>query len=183
MDDSKIIELLFARDEGGIEELNRKYGRHAAVVAMSILRSSRDSEECVNDTWLKTWNSIPPNKPENLRAYISKIVRNLCLDRLRNMDAKKRPDAYLELREELTQVFDDNVEDRLEQRLMADAINEFLGMLSTDHRLLFVGRYWHMQSIKELCSLCGLSESNAKVTLHRLREQLKEFLKEEGFEI
>ena len=183
MDDIKIIELFFARDESGIGEINKKYGRYVASLARSILRQREDAEECVNDTWLRTWNSIPPQRPENLRAYVSRITRNLCLDRLRKMEAKKRPDAYIELREELTQVFDDNVEDRLEQRLLADAINEFLGTLGADHRLLFVGRYWHLQSIKELCSLCGLSEANAKTTLYRLREQLKEFLKEEGFEI
>lgn len=183
MDDSKIIELFFSRDESAVSAVLNKYGRHATALAMSILRSDRDAEECVNDAWLRTWNSIPPNRPENLRAYISKIVRNLCLDRLRGMDAKKRPGAYLELREELTQVFDEDVENELEQRLLSDAINRFLEGLDTEKRLLFVGRYWHMQSVKELCSLCSLSEANAKITLHRLREQLKDFLKEEGFEI
>lgn len=183
MDDSKIIELFFTRDETGIEELDRKYSRHASSLALSILRSGQDAEECVNDAWLKVWNSIPPNRPDNLRAYVSRIVRNLCLDRLRMMDAKKRPAAYAELREELTQLFDGDVEDKAEERRLTEAINSFLGRLGSAERIIFVGRYWHMQSIRELGSLCAMSESNVKTTLYRLRQRLREYLKEEGFDV
>jgi len=183
MDDSKIIELFFARDENGIKELGNKYGRHATALSMSILHSREDTEECVNDAWLRAWNSIPPKRPENLRAYVSRIVRNLCLDRIRRTDSLKRPKTFFELREELTEVFDEGTDDRIEERMLSGAINDFVGMLGEQRRLLFMGRYWHMQSIKELCSLTGLSEANVKTTLHRLREQLREYLKEEGFNV
>ena len=183
MDDSKIIEMLFSKDENGIKELGAKYGKHVTALSLSILRSKEDAEECVNDTWLKVWDSIPPNRPDNLRAYISKIIRNLCLDRIRRTDTLKRPKDFISLREELTEVFDEGPEDRIEERMLASAINEFVGMLGAERKILFIGRYWHMQSIKELCSLTGLSESNVKTTLFRLREQLREYLQEEGFNI
>lgn len=183
MDDSKIIELFFARDEKGVEELDRKYSRHATSLARSILRSTEDAEECVNDAWLRVWDSIPPNNPHNLRGYISVIVRNLCLDRIRSTDAAKRPKTVGELKEELNEIFGESTEDVIEAHLLLRAINDFLGGLATADRMLFMGRYWHLQSIKELCSHLHMSDSNVKTILFRLREQLREYLKKEGFEI
>ena len=180
MEDHQIIELYFARDELAIEETAKRYGGVCMQVSMDILRDRMDAEECVSDTWLKTWHSIPPQRPTILKAFLCRITRNLSINRLRERKAKRRDrDMTLSL-EELEGVLS-IPEDKSEG--LSELISEFLRSLDREDRLLFMGRYWHGQSVKELADRMGLSANAATVRLHRIREELRDFLTERGITV
>ena len=180
MEDHQIIELYFARDELAIEETAKRYGGVCMQVSMDILQDRMDAEECVSDTWLQTWRTIPPQRPTILKAFLCRITRNLSINRLRERKAKRRDrDMTLSL-EELEGVLS-IPEDKSEG--LPELISEFLRSLDREDRLLFMGRYWHGQSVRELADRMGLSANAAAVRLHRIREELRDFLTERGITV
>lgn len=186
MEDSKIVELYFARDEKAISETKEKYGKYCHYIAYNILNSSLDSEECVNDTYLATWNSIPPKEPKSLRAYVGRIARNIALNRYHLNRAKKRNDCVEVVLDELNDAIPDTSTDGralTDELTLKYALNTFVGSLMQETREIFVRRYWYLSSIKEIASDYRLSESKVKVTLLRTREMLREFLRKEGIVI
>ena len=178
MDDRAIIELYNQRNEEAISETQRKYGRYCHYIAYNILHSDEDSEECVNDSYLKVWNSIPPHCPERFPSYIGKITRNTALDRYEQMRTQKRAGAHTELvLDELAEALPAyDGEDMSETLALRDAINSFLASLPKRTRIIFMRRYWYLSSIADIAQDLGMSESNIKVTLMRTRVKFKEHL-------
>ena len=185
MDDRAIIELYNQRNEDAIFETQKKYGRYCHYIAYNILFSDEDSEECVNDSYLKVWNSIPPHCPERFSAYIGKITRNTALDRYELLRVQKRTCERTELAlEELAEALPAyDGEDMSETLLLKDAINSFLASLPKRTRIIFMRRYWYLSSISEIARDLELSESNVKVILMRTRDKFKTHLDTKGISI
>ena len=186
MEDSKIVELYLQRDENAIKETKEKYEKYCSYIANNILNSTLDTEECVNDTYLATWNSIPPNKPDSLRAYIGRIIRNIAINRYNSNKAKKRNENIEIALDELSEVIGDSESDGrnlTDELTVKYALNVFVGSLKQETREIFIRRYWYLSSIKEIARDYGISESKVKVTLLRTRERLREFLRKEGIVI
>ncbi len=183
MNDNDIIELFWQRNESAIDEAHRQYNKYCLKISFSILQSEEDAEECVNDTFLSAWQSIPPNRPNNLSGYLGKLTRNISLDKLRKDNASKRQHSYILVFDELENILSEgeSPQDALDEKMLAEKINEFLRSLSYKKRMLFIGRYWNMLSITELSREYGIRESAIKTILHRLREELKKYLTKEGF--
>ena len=184
MEDVRIVELFWERSETAIEETQRKYGRYCYHIAYNILFSNEDSEECVNDTYLRAWNAMPPHRPERLSAFLGKIVRNLALDRYdKKMATKRSAGVELALDELEECVADtDEVWNEDEQRLRT-AINGFLAALPQRDRMIFIRRYWYVSPISQIATEFGAEEGNIKVILHRTRKKFREHLIKEGIEI
>ena len=183
MEDRKIVELYHARDESAIAETNRKYGRYCHAIAYRILRSDRDSEECVSDTWLRAWDSMPPKKPDVLSVFLGKITRNLSLDRVKLRMASKRGGGHMEaaLDELLECIPSEDFADRIiDDMELTELLNGFLSDLSVQNRIIFMQRYWHMLSIKEIAGQMKLKESAIKMSLMRSRKRLEMLMKEKG---
>ena len=183
VDDERIIELYFKRDEAAIKETSDKYGRLCYFVANNILSCHEDSEECVNDTYARAWSSIPPNKPEKLGAYLAKITRNLALDRYNEQNAKKRKaqsDAVS--LEELEAILSNEGETPEDEIIMKECINSFLYSLDKEKRIVFVQRYFYMCSVEDIAKNNSLKENNVRVMLLRLRQKFKKHLSEYGYE-
>jgi len=186
MEDEKIIALYWERNEEAILVSEKQYGSYCSVIARNILGSSEDAEECVNDTWLNAWNSMPPQKPKILSAFLGRITRNLSLNRWRYRSAEKRGSGQMELiLEELQQIVSGRecVEQEFDRREMIRSINHFLGNLSESKRSIFLCRYWYGDSVKTIAWRFGMTENHVSVTLNRLRKKLKEYLLEGGFEL
>ena len=179
MEDQQIIELFFDRSERAIEECAGKYGAYCRTIAGHMLPDDSDAEECVSDTWLRAWEAIPPNRPERLGAFLGKITRNLALDRLR---AEKR---QCPIREELGECLTqgDPTGAMVDRVILTQVLDRFLAGLPTKKRKLFLRRYWYFATVEELTREFGMSESNVKMTLLRLRRELREQLKQEGIEV
>lgn len=179
MEDNKIIALLWTRDESAISELMKKYKRKLMELANGILRNQEDADEIVNDTFLKVWNLIPPNKPDFLYAFMAKICRFEAFGRIDFNHAQKRNAQIVELTNEMEEcIADTNTPYSFEEKELGRYISEFLRGLSKEDRVLFVRRYWYTDSVNDLALKYGLSESNVKVKLHRMRKKLKCHLKE-----
>ncbi|MBR0385913.1 MAG: sigma-70 family RNA polymerase sigma factor [Erysipelotrichaceae bacterium] len=186
MDDFEIVEMYWDRNEQAISATQDKYGRYCFSIAYNILFNNADSEECLNDTWLHTWNSIPPQRPEKLGAYVGKITRNLALNMYERETAQKRGGRQTELAlDELSEVIGkpSDVEENVNLELLKDSINRFLRHESPQNRKVFIQRYWYMCSVKEIARDFGLSESNVKMILSRTREKLREVLAKEGYAV
>ena len=182
MDDESIIELFFERSEKAIDETAEKYGALCSKIAVNILGDSGESEEAVNDTWLRAWDTIPPTKPKSLGAYLSVLTRNISLDRYRKKKAAKRiDDTLVSTLDEVAQMLpaEMNIERRTEQRQLIERINLFLKKLPKGQRIIFVRRYFYLDSIKEISQRYGYTESNITVTLTRIRKKLAAFLEKE----
>lgn len=177
MDDKQIIRLFFERSEQAITELSEKYGDLCLRIANNILHDPQDAEECVNDAWLGAWNTIPPQHPDPLRAYICRIVRNLALKKLRANSAQKRsghPEVPLT---ELENCIPDNsLEEQLSASELTAQINAFLSTLKPDDRILFIKRYWFSEPLPELAGAFGMTEHNVSVRLSRIRKRLHHYL-------
>ena len=181
MEDVQIVALYFERDEAAITESDRKYGRILRSLSLSYVPSPQDAEECVNDTYLDAWNAIPPQRPSYLGAFLSKITRRISIDRFRREHREKRG-GIRKLTEELTECIPDGSLtplEELENARLGQAINAFLATLQKEKRILFVQRYFYGAQITQIAASHGLTESNVKVTLHRLRESLREYLRKE----
>ena len=180
MEDRDIIALYFARNEEAIKASSDKYGGYVTGISMSILQNSLDAEECVNDTWLKAWHSIPPQNPPSLKVYLGRLVRHLSIDRLRNLTRFKR---NRELEVALDELAECAAQDDEDVTALTAALNEFLDGLEPTDRKLFVGRYWHLYPVSVLADAYNLTPNNTSVRLHRLRERLRAHLTERGFTV
>ncbi len=182
MEDSTIIDLYFARNEDAIVQTKTKYGRMLNSISMRILHSLEDADECENDTYLKTWNVIPPQKPDIFSAFLSRIVRNLSLDRYDMMHADKRGNAQVGVMlDELAEVIaDDRAGGLSESRELAEILNRFLSEQKELTRKMFIRRYYFGYNVSEIAEKYGVSESKVKMTLLRVRGKLKDYLEKEG---
>ena len=186
IDDAAIVDLYLDRDESAITHTSEKYGRALRHLANNILNDEETSMECENDTYLKTWNSIPPHEPRTyFFPFLGKIVRAVAINRLKGNGAQKRSAVVLELTTELENVVcsPDNVQDEIDGQLLSKLVSDFLRGVSQEKRQVFVRRYWHMQSLTEISSALGISEGKIKSILFRMRGSLKEYLDKEGFHV
>lgn len=186
MEDSKIVELYFERNESALAETAEKYGNYLFKIAYGILADNEDSEESVNDTYLSAWDSIPPHRPMVLRTYLSKLTRRISIDLLRKKTTKKRRESQFSLSlSELEGCVSGKgmVDEELDVRELSKAVSDFLRTLKKDARVLFVRRYYFCDSLKGAAKYVGVSESKAKTTLYRTREKLREYLLKEGFAV
>ena len=184
LDDLDIIELFNKRDEKAILEAERKYKSYCQTISNNILQDRESVEECLNDTWLNAWNSIPPNVPDNLRMYLAKITRNLSFNRYKSALAEKRgggkiPAVLDELEECMASPAD--VESDLIMKELGESINQFVHTLSERDCSLFVRRYFYAESIREISVNYGITENNVVVSLSRTRKKLKKHLKKEVY--
>lgn len=183
MEDRQIIDLYWQRNERAIRETDHKYGRYLKTVAMNILHDDEESKTALNDTYLKTWNSIPPQKPNLFLVWLSRITRALSIDRVRFLNRKKRSVSEYDISlSELEECIGENSTSKeYELGLLKDALNRFLCSYSEKNRNLFLCRYFYFDSLKEAASACGFSETAAKSQLFRMRSALKDYLEKEGF--
>ena len=181
MEDTKIIELFFARSEEGLAEVERKYGALCGRIAYGILSNREDAEECVSSSYIKLWNAIPPKRPESLCGYLCRIVRNTALNAY---DTVRRRSAH-EQAEELSELFADKetVEQRYDSGRISALINEFLGSCKRKNRIVFTARYFYNMSVNDIADNTGMSVSAVKSSLLRSRKALKSFLEEKGVEV
>ena len=180
MEDSKIIDLYFARNENAIQQTKAKYGKLLFGVSYGILRSSHDAEECVDDTYMSAWRSIPPQRPTYFSAFLSKIARNISLNRYNQNKRRYQNLVPNVILEEMAECIPDSIGDVAEDIAIRDCINEFLAELSSNSRIIFVKRYFFMRSIKEIEDETGVKASTIKVALSRMRVLLRERLEKEG---
>ena len=180
MEDRKISELFFERSEKALDETEKKYGRYCHTVAYSVLGSKEDSEEVVNDTYLRAWNAIPPAKPDRLLAFICKIVRNVSLKRYEQNTAAKRNSQYDVALQELEDCLASatTVEEEIEERELTEIIESFLDSLSKENRVIFMRRYWFSDTYADIAKQVGLTEKNVSVRLTRIRNDLRKYLSE-----
>ena len=186
MDDRQIIELYNERSEAAMSETADKYGKHCHYIAYNILYNDQDSEECVNDTWLRAWNTIPPQQPNKLSAYLGKITRNLALDRYKFYNREKRGKGQISLiLDELSECISagNSTEQEIDEWLLVETLNTFLRSLPSEKRQILVRRYWYLSPVKEIAVDFNMSENSVKTILHRSRIKLKHFLEKEGIVI
>lgn len=184
MRDDEIVTLYWKRDERAIKETKNEYGRYLFKIANNILADLEDSRESVNDTYLAAWNSIPPQRPSVLSTYLGKLTRRISIDLFRKKNReKRRASEYALSLNELEECIPGGSmpEDEVEVKLLAKSINDFLRMQPEEARTLFVGRYYFLDSLKDVARYCGMSESKAKSILFRTRCSLKTHLEQEGF--
>ena len=184
MTDMQIVDLFWQRQEQAVEESARKYGAYCTRIASRILGSRQDVEECINDTYQAAWDSIPPNRPENLKTYLGKLTRRISMKRWRSMDAQKRGggEAALSL-EELAECIPagNTPEELVDGKELIEQLNVFLAKLPRQERQVFVLRYWHGCSVREISSAGGFSKSKVESMLYRTRKKLRQSLQKEGY--
>lgn len=185
MEDREIIDLFFERDEKALREVSRKYGIYCTAIARNILNDPEEADECVNDTYMKAWEAIPPKIPPVLGAFLGRITKNLALNRIRLLRSEKRGGGNELSFEELDEFVSGeySVEIETERREFIAAINRFLDKLPARQRQLFVGRYWGCYTLAELAARHGMSQNGVSENLSRTRKKLKKYLQKEGFEI
>ena len=177
--DHEIVSLYHARNEQAIAACQKQYGNYCHTVSMNILNSKPDAEECVNDTWMAAWNTMPPTWPQSLRAYLGKLVRNISLNKLKSLHRDKRNTALTVAFEELEDCIP--APDDTDSATVCGWLDEYLGTLGQLDRQLFVGRYWYNHSVKELAHHYGLTANAATKRISRTREGLRKFLQERGY--
>ena len=180
MQDQEILDLFFARDEQAIAVCERQFGPDCKRLSMGILHSESDADECVNDTWLKAWNAIPPKRPSPLRAFLLRVTRNLSINRLRYNHSECRDRSLTVALEELEGCIPMPEEHSPE---LAALLSEFLRTLPEQERLLFMGRYFHALPMEELARRLGMKANTASVKLHRVREALRVYLNERRYRV
>ena len=186
MDDRLIVQLYWDRNESAISESSKKYGAYCASIARNILQNASDAEECVNDTWLHAWNSMPPQKPSVLSAFLGRITRNLSFDLFRRLHREKRGGGNIDIvLDELAECVSGNDDtDRLwEEKELRSEIDRFLSLLPEDKRYMFILRYWYSDSVSDIAKRFQTSANNVSVTLSRVRQKLKTQLIERGFDV
>ena len=186
MEDAKIIQLYWDREEAAIPATSEKYGAYCAAIARNILNNEEDTEECVNDTYLNAWNAMPPERPAILSAFLGRITRNLSFNRYKLLHTKKRGGGEMPL--VLSELGDcvsgkESVEQEIDRKELLAEINLFLAGLTKEKRQMFVRRYWYAESIGEIAKRFGVSEGSVTMTLKRVRKQLKEVLVEQGYNL
>ena len=186
MEDSVLIELYWIRSTEAIPKTEEKYGNYCRKISENILHNKEDAEECVNDTYLSAWNSMPPQRPKILSAFLGKIVRNLSFNRYKYLHREKRGGGELPLiLDELSELVSGNesVEEKLMEKELLAEINRFLWDLSKDKRSLFLRRYWYAEGIETLAYAFCMSKGSVTMALSRIRKNLKIHLEERGFEL
>ena len=186
MTDEKIVSLYWDRDESAIVKTQEKYEHYLTKIAYNILRDKEDSVESVNDTYMYAWKSIPPHRPSVLSTYLAKITRRVSIDIFRKKHRDKRiPSEYISSLSELEECISDtdSTEDMMDANALANAINTYLKTLSKEARVLFVCRYFYLDSLKDAAKYCGMTEAKAKSMLYRIRCGLKEYLSQEGYQL
>lgn len=180
MDDLQLIDLFFERNEDAIKETESKYGKLCLSIARNILDNEADSEECVNDTYLSVWNTIPPQRPNNFAAFISKIARNISLKRVRFDSAMKRSALTVISLSELEEIIPDYHGSDIGDEQLGKLISTFLRTETADARNVFVRKYWFFDTISEIADKYSFSESKVKSMLYHTRNKLRDYLKKEG---
>lgn len=184
MEDSKIVELYLQKNENAIKETDSKYGAYCFTIADNILHNKEDSEECVNDTWLKTWNAIPPQKPTKLQMFLAKITRNLSFNRYNSRSAEKRGGGEIVfVLDELAECLacESDVASEYEARELGQCVRRFVQELSERDGNVFVRRYFFTEPVAQIARKYGLTENNVMVILSRTRTKLRTHLIKEGF--
>lgn len=183
MEDQLIIKLFFERSEDAIRELDLKYGKLCRCIANKLLHNEQDSEECINDAYLAVWNTIPPQDPDPLSAYVFRIVKNAALKKYRANIAQKRNNYYDVILEEVDEFLavKETVESEILAKEISRQINAFLGQIKDKDRIMFVQRYWFCYSVEEIAKMVGVSKNYVTVHLHRTRKKLRDYLRSEGF--
>ena len=183
MDDAKIVQLYWDRDERAIPAAADKYGNYCTSIAKNILGNHEDAEECVNDTYMNAWSSMPPHRPRILSVFLGKIVRNLSFNRYKHNTADKRGGGELPaVLDELADLVSgtDDIEQEIEYKELVKSIDAFLDTLSPEKRSIFISRYWYTDSVSEIAKRHGMNEGAVSMTLNRLRRQLHNYLLERG---
>ena len=186
MEDKDIVQMYLDRNERAIAETSSKYGRYCTNIAVNILGNPEDAEECVNDTYLNTWNSIPPHMPTVLSTFLGKIVRNLSLNKFKHTHSLKRGGNEITLiLDELGDIVSDEeaVIDVAIRNELIQTINGFIATFSKEKQYMFFRRYWYSDSIKAIAAGCGRSENYISVELRRIRKKLRGYLTERGYEL
>ena len=184
MDDKRIIELYFKRDEQAISETDSKYGKYCFTVANNILQNSEDSEECVNDTYERTWRSVPPQNPSSLKLFLARITRNLAFDKIKGLTRQKRGGGEIDLVfDEVSEIISsgENVEKDLERKELMQSVNRFLKNIPQRESDVFISRYFFGESIETISVKYKLGKSNTAKLLSRIRIRLREYLNKEGY--
>ena len=184
MEDEQIVNLYWERNEDAIRKTEEKYDRYLTKIAYNILANAEDSRESVNDTYLAAWDSMPPHRPNVLSAYLAKLVRRISIDLFRYRTRDKRMASEYAL--SLTELEDcipggNTTEETVNGKLLADAIGIYLRLLPETTRTAFLGRYYFLDSVKEVADYCGMTESKCKSLLYRTRLGLKDYLQKEGY--
>lgn len=184
MEDSKIIELFFARNEDAIKHTDDTYGRRLFVLADNIVRNDQDAEESVSDTYMRAWDTIPPQKPRHFFAYLAKICRHFALDKLDWKTAAKRKAEVVSLTQEMENCIPDNDRDReLAGKELGQILDAFLRSLTPENRMVFMRRYWYVDTIAEIAVRYEISESAVQMRLNRTRAKLAAYLEKEGIRV
>lgn len=184
MQDSQIVDLYWDRNETAIDQTDKKYGRYLTKIAYNILADREDSQESVNDTYLAAWNSMPPHRPDALSTYLGKLTRRISIDLFRKKTSQKRGggEYALSLQELEGCISGGNTtEQALDLQLLSEAIETYLRSVTQEARNVFIGRYYYLDPVKKIAGYCGITESKAKILLHRTRQGLWEYLQKEGF--
>ncbi len=184
MDDNQIIKLFFARNEDAIRHTDETYGRRLFVLADNIVRNDQDAEESVSDTYMKAWETIPPQQPLHFFAYLAKICRNFALGKLDWKNAAKRKAEVVSLTQEMEQCVPDTTrEARLEGEELGRILTDFLRSLTPENRLVFMRRYWYADTVAQIAARYGISESAVMTRLSRTRAKLCSYLEKEGIRV
>ena len=184
MEDAKIIELFWQRNEDAIRQTDSAYGRKLHMLSNNILRSLEDAEECVSDTYMRTWQTIPTQRPKYFFAYLAAICRHLSLNKLDWRLAAKRNVEVVSLTQEMELCIPDRMlDEKMEGRELGRILNAFLGSLSQESRVIFLRRYWYVDTVAEIAARYGITESKVKMQLSRTRSKLSAFLEKEGITV
>ena len=185
MTDSGIISLFFERSDNAVAELSKKYETICMKTSYNIVNNKQDAEECVNDTYLCVWNSVPPEKPNPLLSYVLRIVRNISINKYKYNNRKKRCDNYALCIDELESVISsaETVETEYELRQLVIHINDFLAHTEKLNRMLFLRRYWFMDSYVDISKSFGMREGTVRTRISRIKKQLGEYLLEKGIHV
>ena len=186
MEDTRIIQLYWERDQKAISETATKYGNYCTSIAKNILGNNEDAEECVNDTYMNVWNSMPPHRPNMLSTFLGKITRNLSFNRYKHNNADKRGGSeILAVFDELSECVSgkDNVEQEIEYKELAKDIDSFLDTLSSEKRSIFICRYWYTDSILAIAKQFNMRENTVSMILNRIRLKLQKYLTDRGYEL
>lgn len=184
MEDQDILQLYQDRDEAALTETAQKYGAYCGAIARNILGNREDAEECLNDTWLRAWNAIPPRCPNPLSGFLGAVTRNLAFDRWQRLHAQKRGGGQTALAlEELGEcVSGRDADSDWERRELEEALRAFVKTLAPDRREMFLRRYWRVEPVSEIARRFGRTENQVSTILYRIRKKLKAYLIERGFE-
>jgi RNA polymerase sigma-70 factor (ECF subfamily) len=186
LEDDAIVELYWERNEKAISETDKKYGRYLYTIAYNILHERLDCEECLNDTYLGTWNTIPPTRPTAFQVFISKIARNVAVDKYRERSANKRiPSEMIVSLDEIGDAitYDESIEESEAFKVVVGILNDYLKSVDAQKQLMFVCRYYYFDKVDDIASMMGLSSRSVFRTLAAMREELKERLQKEGISV